>query len=270
MKLSMMSGSMTWHGYTPEDAACLGGELELDGIEWVTDCGRTAAELKKYSDDAGLPVACYTFFSPRGKTGDAEGALEDIRAGVDFALELEAPGIMIPFLPGIRKDRCETLDYWCGIMSRAENLIASAGLVLMTENFTTSDSPVVLADDFYKAKRKVPSLRLCFDSGNASGGEDELESCRRCFEDIRHVHFKDWKFFSEPHTHPMASENTRECLDGRFMRPELIGEGEVRNAEIWKFLREKEYSGYISLEYESPRYPPPEAVARAAKWLRSL
>ena len=69
MKLSMMSGSMTWHGYTPEDAARLGGKLGLDGIEWVTDCGRTAAELKKYSDDAGLPVACYTFFSPGAERG---------------------------------------------------------------------------------------------------------------------------------------------------------------------------------------------------------
>lgn len=270
MKLSMMSGSMTWHGYSPEEAAKVGGELKLDGIEWVTDCGRTADELKKYSDDAGLPVICYTFFSIHWMKGDFSRGLEEIRAGMEFARTLGAPRIMIPFLPIAGKPRAEALDYWCDVMSRVEGMIADAGLVLMTENFSTADSPVVLADDFFKAKERLPTLRLCFDSGNAAGGEDEVESCRRCFEEIRHVHFKDWKFFSEPQTYEMASENTRPCLDGRFMRPELIGEGEVRNAELWKFLREKDYSGYVSLEYESPRYPPPEAIARAAKWLKSL
>ena len=97
MKFSMMTYTMMRQKcYTPEDCVRVAKELNMDGIDWVTTYDRDARELKKLSDDAGLPVVAHTFFLRK----DDMPQLESVAARhLDDAVTLGAPVVMIP--PGL-------------------------------------------------------------------------------------------------------------------------------------------------------------------------
>ena len=93
MKFSMMTYTMMRQKcYTPEDCVRVAKELNMDGIDWVTTYDRDARELKKLSDDAGLPVVAHTFFLRK----DDMPQLESVAARhLDDAVTLGAPVVMI-------------------------------------------------------------------------------------------------------------------------------------------------------------------------------
>jgi len=112
-------------------------------------------------------------------------------------------------------------------------------------------------------QRAVPSLKLTFDNGNASTGEDQLASLRACADDIVHVHFKDWERSETP------VDGMRQMLDGAYYRPALIGEGVVDSRATVRELERIGYKGFINIEYEGNKYPGDEAVRRVLDFLRN-
>ena len=262
MKFSMMTYSMMRQKtYTPADCIRVAVELGMDGIDWVTTYGEDPRELKKRCDDVGLPVVEHTFFLRKADLEDLTGAAAK---HLDNAVALGAPLVMIPPMPLEKElDDKDNRKIWVDILRKVAPLAKERGLQLSVENFPGKNSPVVTADDFYDLKAQVPELKLTFDNGNADSGEDQIESLRRCFKDVIHVHFKDWYRFDQP------TEKPKEMRDGRFYVPALIGEGTVDSRATLRELEKLGYTGYINIEYEGDDKPADKALQQAMGFLRS-
>lgn len=261
MKYSMMTYTMARQGYQVEDFIKTAAELEMDGIDWVTTYGRDPKELKKCSDDAGLPVAAHTFFLSK-VTSREPGFLDDAKRSLEAAVILGAPVVMIPTPPvagAASRDECRRV--WIDALAQVAPLAEDAGVFLTVENFPGLGSPFITADDFFEGRKAVPSLYLTFDNGNASTGEDQLESLRRCVPYVKHVHFKDWDFSPEPR------EGFRQMLNG-YYRSALIGEGVVDSLAALRELEKSGYGGYINIEYENNDYPADKAIKKVLEHLK--
>ena len=261
MKFCMMTYTLMRQGcFTPEDCVRVAAELGMEGIDWITTYGRDPKELKKMSLDAGLTIAAHTFFLREPELAAMKSTAE---RSMDDACELGAPIIMIPPMPlaGVTSAE-ENHARWCERLAEIAYFAESRNLVMTVENFPGPLSPFVTADDFLNAKKQVPSLKLTFDNGNAASGEDQIESLKKCFDDVVHVHFKDWEI------RDTEFENCRVMRDGRFYRAALIGEGNVDSRATLKTLEELGYSGFINIEYENNKYPGDEAVKKALEFLK--
>ena len=262
MKFSMMTYTMMRQKtYTPADCIRVAVELGMDGIDWVSTYGEDPRELKKRCDDVGLPVVAHTFFIRKTDLDNVEGAAVK---GLDDALALGAPLVMIPPAPfDSTLDDKGNRKIWADVLKKVAPLAKERGLALSVENFPGKISPVVTADDFYELKAEVPDLKLTFDNGNADSGEDQIESLRRCFKDVIHVHFKDWLRYDQP------TEKPKEMRDGRFYVAALIGEGTVDSRATLRELEKLGYTGYINIEYEGDDKPADKAIQQALGYLRS-
>ncbi len=262
MKFSMMTYTMMRQkGFTPADCVRVAAELKMEGIDWVTTYGEDPAYLKKMSEDAGLIIAAHTFFVPGNtiaeKVSTAEKSLDD-------ACILGAPVVMIPPCPfDDIPDPVENRKRWVELLAEIAPLAEQRNLIFTVENFPGASSGFVTADDFYEAKKVIPSLKLTFDNGNAASGEDQIESLKQCFKDVAHVHFKDWDISDEQ---PCA---WRKMRDGKYYTPALIGEGKIDSKATLKALEDLGYKGFINIEYENDKYPADEAIRKALDYLRN-
>ena len=265
MNISMMTRTMSQLGASPEEIIQCCKDLGIRHIDWVSCYERPAAEIKKMSDDAGLEIVCHTFFISKYINGEHDG-LDDIKQSIENAVNLGVKLVMIPTpaLFGVTS-RSENMKRWLDILGVCVPLVEDAGLVLSIENFPGKLSPIITADEFYEYKRFFPSLKLTFDNGNASFGEDPVKSLERSYNDIVHVHLKDWDISSVP------SEGCRESPDGkRFFTPALVGEGSLDTCGVWNLLGDRGYSGSVNIEYEGKKYKPEVAMRKAVEYLRSL
>ena len=262
MKFSMMTYSMMRQKtYTPEDCVRVAVELGMDGIDWVSTYDRDPRDLKRLCEDANLPIVAHTFFLRKADLEDVKSAAA---RNLDNAVALGAPVVMIPPMPLDKElDDKGNRKIWAGILKQVAPLAKERNLAMSVENFPGKISPVVTADDFYELKAEVPELKLTFDNGNADSGEDQIESLRRCFKDVIHVHFKDWFRYDQP------TEKPKEMRDGRFYVPALIGEGTVDSRATLRELEKLGYTGYINIEYEGDDKPADKAIQQALGYLRS-
>lgn len=264
IKISMMTYTMARQGYQPADFIRTALDCGLDGIDWVSTYGKDPRELRRMSDDAGLPVVCHTFFLS-GFINHQPDWLDEARKSLEDAVILGAPLVMIPTpARGDTTDRHAYRREWIGALAEIAPLADDAGLILTVENFPGKFSPFVTAADFLEARRAIPQLRLTFDNGNAASGEDPVESFNQCAEYAVHVHFKDWDIIDRP------NEGYREMSDGRYYRATLIGEGDIDTAGCWKALKDYGYSGCVNIEYEGNTYKADEAIRMVTSLLRSL
>jgi len=241
-------------------------DLKLDGIDFVTLHGQKAKELRKMTDDLGIPVVCHTFMDGELASADPvqlQLGLDKAKAAFEAAVELGAPCVMIP-TPGDARPRDANRAAWIKGLAQAAPFAADAGVVLTVENFPGLNSPFVTADDILEALEQVSGLKLTYDNGNAASGEEPAASFTRCVKHVVHAHFKDWDIVRVP------TEGYREMLDGKFYRPALIGEGNVDQAACLHAMKAAGYSGCINIEYENNKYDPYEATRRAVEYLRSL
>lgn len=245
----------------------LGAELEMAGVDFVTLHDRKPRELRAMAEDRGLPVICHTFQAAGLGSSDAparETAANDVKRGLEAAVDLGAPVVMIVPVPHEGVPRDVDRRNWIEGLKTVAVLAEDAGVALTVENFPGARSAFVTAADFLEAHAAVPSLKLTYDNGNAASGEPPAESFTQCAELVVHAHFKDWTI------HDAECERGMKMLDGRYYRPALIGEGDIDHASCLRAMREAGYSGCIDIEYEGNEYPPAEAVRRAVAWLRKL
>ncbi len=261
MKFSMMSYTMARQGFQVEDIVRTAAELKMDGIDWVTTYERDPEEIKKLCADVGLPIIAYTFFLPKANAREP-GFLDDAKRSLETAVRLGAPLVMIPTPPVTgATDRAEARKVWTDALVQVAPLAEQAGVIMTVENFPGLLSPFVTADDFLEARKVIPSLYLTFDNGNASTGEDQLESLRRCAPYVKHVHFKDWDFSPEPR------EGFRQMING-YYRSALIGDGVVDSRATLRELEKIGYDGYINIEYENNDYPADQGIKKVLEHLK--
>ena len=271
MKLCMMSYTFSrqkWEksGRFDLEGMCrVANELGIDGADIVTTGGLPPAEIKRMLADHGIKPACYTFGVALNFPTAAErtAGVDSIKAGVDIAVEIGAPGIMAVTAgkQGVPRDLSRR-NFIRGLQESAA-FARQAGIFMSIENFPGADSPFVVSSDVLEAIREVPGLKLTYDNGNVLlGGEDPAASFRRCAEQVVHAHFKDWAL--------VGPDKGREGLDGRRYESALIGEGIVPHKTCLEAMKQSGYAGYINIEYENNKYPPDEATRRAAKYLQGL
>ena len=263
MKLCMMTYTMARQGFGVEDFIKTAVDCKLEGIDWITTYGRDPEDLRKMSYDAGLEIAAYTFFAHKFLAGE-DNWIDEVKQSIEDAVVLGAPVVMIPTssLPGVDRDTFR--DMWIGALKKIAPLTDDAGLILTIENFPGKLSAFVTAEDYFKAKAEVPSLKLTFDNGNAASGENPVESFKRCANDVVHAHFKDWYRSETP------KEGFCGFLDGKYYQPALIGQGVVDTVGVWNAMKDYGYKGFVNIEYENDEVKADEAVKIAAEYLRGL
>lgn len=259
----MMTYTMGRQGFVAEDFIRTALDCRLDGIDWVTTHGRNPEELKKMSDDAGLKVVCHTFMMRKVITGEPDW-LDQAKIGIENAVTLGAPIVMVPTMENAALSREAFRKHWIKVLTQVAELTDDAGLILTVENFPGINSAFVTAADFFEAQREIPQLRLTYDNGNAGSGENPADSFNKCRDYVVHAHFKDWYIRNEP------QENYSKMLDGKYYSPALIGEGDIDTVACWRAMRDAGYQGYINIEYESDTVKADQAIARAANFLRNI
>ena len=268
MKLSMMSYTMARQAQHFDLQAMLEltRQLDLAGIDFVTLHDVPPDELRKMTDDLGIPVVCHTFFADLNHPDAVarQAGVDACKRGFEAAVTLGAPAVMIPTPGKDGVDRDTSRRNWIAGLEEVAPLAADAGVTLTVENFPGAASPFVVADDVLQAVREVPGLKITYDNGNAASGEDPAESFARCAQHVVHAHFKDWDVQDEP------AEGFRPMLDGRYYRSALIGEGSIDHAACLRAMADAGYDGCINIEYEGNDYVPADAVRRAVAYLRGL
>ncbi|MBL4701522.1 MAG: sugar phosphate isomerase/epimerase [Phycisphaeraceae bacterium] len=266
MKLSMMSFTMSLQKdfFDLTQMFDLAAELKLDGIDLVTLHDTPAIELRKMADDRGFPVVAHTFRADLNFPSAAQRreAVDLCREGIDAAVVLGAPTVMIPTPPKAGVDRDNSRRNWIAGLQEVIPFANDAGINLTVENFPGAQSPFVIATDLLEAVQQVPGLKVTYDNGNAFSGEEPAQSFKDIAEYVVHAHFKDWDVVEEGQGNKM--------LNGKTMVPALIGEGAIDTKACLKALIDANYDQCINIEYCNNKYNPTEAVRMATKYLRNL
>ena len=258
-----MTYTMARQDFKIKDIIKTAVDLELEGIDWVSTYGYDPKELKKMSNDAGLSVACHTFFCNKLLNGD-KNWLDEVKQSVDDAVVLGAPVIMIPTFNNAELSRNAFRDFWIEALLEIVPVTDDAGITLTIENYHGCHSAFITADDYYKAKAAIPQLKLTYDNGNAAFGENSIDSFKQSADDVVHAHFKDWYISDQP------KEGYKDSMVGKYFKPALIGEGDIDTVGCWNAMRDHNYDGFINIEYESSDIPAIEAMTKAVTYLRSL
>ena len=107
-------------------------------------------------------------------------------------------------------------------------------------------------------------LNITYDVGNfLMANEDSIEALNKVFPHTIHVHFKDWEIV------PSEREGAYPGMDGRLYMGKALGEGIVNLPGAVARLKELNYNGYLSVEYEGIE-DPWKAVTRGITYLRTL
>ncbi len=262
MKLAMMSMMMIDHPIAEIIQTTL--DCGLEGIDWITTHHTPARELRHRCDDAAIPVVAHTILLDRFVNREAN-PLDTVKQGIDDALTLGAPVMMLPpFARLNRTSREQDQAEWIAFYREAAPMIRSAGIIPTLESTGFAVSPIVTADEVLAVLAAVPELKLTFDNGNVATAEDPSESYRRTAEHVVHVHFKDWRVSDTPG----PDSELKRC--GRHFSPALIGEGNLDLAGCWQTIRQSGYHGYVNLETSDPNRPIGEALKIAAERMRNF
>lgn len=265
LKLSMMSLCLS-EFQTAEEVVKTALSLGLKGIDWTSAAFRDDPPefLNRISTDAGLKVVCYIPFLTKLSRGQSGGE-DELKWELDRAVGVGSDKVLVPTMPipGLR-DLGEIRKRWMEVLNRTAAECAERNLIPTIENFPGEYSPVVTAEDFLAFQRQIPSLRLTFDAGNAFTGEDPVESFRRTFEFIVHMHFKDF------HVRAASAPGFWRGRDGRWYRPALIGEGAIDHSRMLRAVLESGYSGWGNIEYEASDLPRETGIRRACASLRQI
>jgi len=270
MKLSMMSYTLArLPEFGVQKMFALSADLKLDGLDMVTLYDQKPADIKKMSEDYGVPLVAYTFFARGLAYPDEQNrqqGIDDCKRGLEVAVELGVPTVMLPpSPPKDSQDRAATRRNYIEGLKKVMPFAKQAGIIFTVENFPGLYSPFVTSADFLAAQAEIPDLRLTFDNGNAaSGGEEVGESFTRVAKFVEHAHFKDWYVSAQ------QQEGYRAMLDGKWYRSALIGEGDIDQRSTVRAMRAAGYDKYINIEYEGNNYSGEEAMRKAVGYLRNL
>jgi sugar phosphate isomerase/epimerase len=107
-------------------------------------------------------------------------------------------------------------------------------------------------------------LKMTYDVGNfLMANEDPIEALNTVYPYVVHVHFKDWEIVANDEPGTWAG------IDGRLFMGKALGEGIVDLPGTLARLKELNYDGRISVEYEGVGDPWNE-IAHGIAYLRTL
>lgn len=276
MKISMMSYTMA-RGVKkgePFDVKALcqfTRDLKLDAVDWCSTYGHDPREVRKMMDDFGLKTCCYTFGCDFNFSAEYERApaREKFQKGLEAAVLLGTDKIMLPVSGKEGRTRGESFRNVVNGIREVIGLADKAGVTVTIENFPNYLSPFISSADVNHAVAELPQLRITFDNGNVTtSGESAYDGFKNSAKWVVHAHFKDYKICAE------TDRGAMRCLDGKFRRATLVGDGDVDQLGGLRAMKEAGYQDYINFEYEGSDLTPHDAtitgIRRMRQWIASL
>lgn len=242
-------------------------DLDFNGFNITTDPFKTAGEIRDYCKEIGLEITAYTVWANLLKE-DIDSEVNRIFKCIDVAKELGAPllrhDICWSLEDGISYDEAEkkVIPYVLKITQYAEKL----GIRTCSENHGhIFQHPDRLNSMVSKVNHKNYGI-LC-DIGNFMCNDlNSVECVKKVSNNIFHVHFKDFLYKNKDTAKPVGFSDT---LNGNYIRGTVLGHGAVDVVKCLEILKEVNYNGYISLEFEGMEQTLP-AIENGLKYLKSI
>lgn len=266
MKICMMSLMM---GDSPvEEIVATAKACNMEAIDWISLHGKTAAELRKLCDDAGLPIAAHTMIK-WGFINGEKNYFDEFKASLDDACVLGAKVMMLP--PFARKGQTSMADdrkRYAEYFAKAYELSSKTDVTLTLESTGFVDSPITTADECLEILRQVPGLKVTFDQGNTATADDPIAAYRKLREYVVHFHLKDWKIYDQK---PAGIDaDLKRC--GKYFQDITIGEGDMDLRSFWQETTPAERELFVNPETKdfTGKEPYIETFRKVCKYLQSL
>ena len=219
-------------------------KMGYPGVEFAGYYGRSARELRRLLDDLGLQVAG-THIGLETLQGD------DLARTVEFNREL---GNRFLIVPGLAEEHRSSRAAWqrtAGLFNELAARLAPHGMQTGYHNHHIEFTPLegeLPWDTFFANTR--PEVVMQMDTGNAlHGGADPVPFLERYPGRATTVHLKEYS--------------------GAYNQA-LIGEGDVRWAEVFRLCESTGATQWYIVEQESYAYPPLECVERCLRNLERM
>jgi len=244
-------------------------EVGAEGVDlsnWhVTDY--TDAEVGAMVRDAGLAVSCYIGGADLTVTAAAQraGALDTLRCVLDSAAAVGARVALVTTgVCAAGQDRAAGRRHVAAGLAQLLPHARAVGVTLTIEDFGSLQSPYQTSDECLECCALAgDALMMTYDSGNmVLGDQDSVEFLREVAPRVVHAHAKDWKLL------PPGAEGLPSRA-GRNYAATVVGQGVLDYPAICAALRELDYRGYLSFEYEGPD-DPVQALRQGMTYLLSV
>ena len=246
-------------------------EMDVRGIEIFDPYLQSDDEIPAIIDalgEAKMSVSMYDVLCnvvSRDASIRSSGT-DKFHARLQAAKKLGANKVLI--LPGypsgdIKSEECH--EWLNEAIQKSLPVADSLGITLTIANLgygaaTYGSSDYLLATCEASGKR----VKITYDVGNfLMANEDPIDALNKVFSQVVHVHFKDWEIL------PSESDGAWPGIDGRMYLGKALGDGIVNLPAAVGRLKELNYDGYISPEYEGIE-DPWKAIDTGISYLRTL
>lgn len=220
-----------------------------------------APHVRKACDEAGIKVTNYTIWADfiNGSNGDLGAEIERVRDEVKVAQILGAPGMRHDSTWGWPKTKkgARGFDDALPILIKGCRAItkfgAELGIKTMVENHG------YFCQDSERVEKLVngvdhPNFGVLLDMGNfLVVDEDPAQAVGRLMPYTFHVHAKDFHVKSGNESDP--GQGWFLSRGGNYLRGAILGHGEVPIVKILKIMKNANYSGVLSIEFEGMEDP---------------
>lgn len=235
-------------------------EIGFDGIEFIaldnkrlgitTDAMKTATELREYCAGIGLAIVAYTITANFLAT-DMEVEMAALRANIDIAAALGA-GILrhdVTYHP--RKiygyTYKDAIVEMAPYIRKIAEYAATKGVRTCTENHGRFFQDAQRVLELIQAVNH-PNYGWLVDMGNFMGVDADIpQSVLIAAPYAFHLHAKDNLYKPGTEVQPDGWRCTR---GGNFSRATVVGHGAVPVQQCLRIMKEADYDGYVSLEFE--------------------
>lgn len=256
------------------------GEMsQLDVIRKAKEMGFDAIEFSKFSlpegetplsfaprvreecEKVGIKVVNYAIWADfiNSPAGSWEAEAERLKDEVRVAKILGSPSLRHDVAWGLPKDYkgARSFDDAIPVLAkgcRAVTVFAEEmGIRTMTENhgFFSQDSERI---EKLVSAVNHPNFGVLLDIGNfLCVDEDPPKAVGRLLPYVFHVHVKD--FHTKAGTCPEPGEGWFQSRGGNYLRGAIIGHGDVPVIQCLKLLKNANYQGMLSIEFEGLEDP---------------
>ncbi len=246
-------------------------DMDVRGIEIFDPYLRSDDEIPAIIDALGEAEMSVSMYDVECNVVSRDASVrragtEQFHERVQVAKRLGATKVLV--LPGyasgeIKSEECQ--EWLNEAIQKSLPVADELGITLTIANLgfaakTYGASDYILATCEASGNR----VQVTYDVGNfLMANEDPIEALNKVFPNVVHVHFKDWEIL------PSESDGAWPAIDGRLYRGKALGKGIVDLPAAVARLKELNYDGYISPEYEGIG-DPWKAIDTGISYLRTL
>lgn len=259
MKISVsmysLSSTIQKESWTIADFIHYAKSISLDGVElldmyWPNQENHHSEieSIKQVLAETGLKVSAYDVSNNFVKESQEERMkeVEKVLDGILIAKQLGAPVVRV-FCGDVHGDITfeDGADWIIKSLNLCKEAAEKENIVLAVENHGLLAGKSTMVEHIIQAVNS-PFVKMTFDTGNfLLVHESPVDAFNRLKSDIVHVHFKD---FREKEEH--ESFRGFRSTEGVELIGVVPGDGMVNLDTIVQGLKDNDYDGWLSIEYE--------------------